>query len=67
MARLDGTPIARPRGSDRRELSRIVDTVPEVSYEPLTAALRQLADTAGELPDSEWWLGWHEGDAERHP
>jgi DNA-binding MarR family transcriptional regulator len=51
----------------RRELSRIVDTVPEVSYEPLTAALRSLADTAGELPDSEWWLGWHEGDAERHP
>jgi DNA-binding MarR family transcriptional regulator len=47
--------------TDRRrsELVRIVDAVPEVWQEPLTAALRSLADTAGEPPDSEWWLGWH--------
>ena len=47
--------------TDRRrsELVRIVDAVPEVWHEPLTAALRSLADTAGEPPDSEWWLGWH--------
>ena len=47
--------------TDRRrsELVRIVDAVPEVCHEPLTAALRSLADTAGEPPDSEWWLGWH--------
>jgi len=47
----------------RSELTRIVDTVPEVWHEPLTAALRSLAVTAGELPDSEWWLGWHNAAA----
>jgi DNA-binding MarR family transcriptional regulator len=50
----------------RSELARIVDTVPGVWHEPLTAALRSLADSAGEPADSEWWLGWHNGDAERH-
>jgi DNA-binding MarR family transcriptional regulator len=45
----------------RSELSRIVDTVPDVWHEPLTTALRALATTAGEPPDSEWWLGWHNG------
>jgi DNA-binding MarR family transcriptional regulator len=43
----------------RTELARIVETVPEVWQEPVTTALRSLATTAGELPDSEWWLGWH--------
>ena len=43
----------------RAELVRIVDTVPEVWHEPLTTALRSLAVTAHELPDSEWWLGYH--------
>jgi len=43
----------------RAELVRIVDTVPEVWHEPLTTALRSLAVIAHELPDSEWWLGWH--------
>jgi DNA-binding MarR family transcriptional regulator len=49
----------------RSELTRIVDTVPDVWHEPLTTALRSLAVTAGELPDSEWWLGWHNGAAGR--
>lgn len=43
----------------RSELVRVVDTVPGVWHEPLTTVLRSLADTAGEPPDSEWWLGWH--------
>jgi DNA-binding MarR family transcriptional regulator len=43
----------------RSELVRVVDAVPEVWHEPLTAALRSLAVTAGEPADSEWWLGWH--------
>jgi DNA-binding MarR family transcriptional regulator len=46
----------------REELTRIVDTVPELWQEPVSTALRSLALTAGELPDSEWWLGWHNGD-----
>jgi DNA-binding MarR family transcriptional regulator len=46
----------------RAELARIVDTVPELWQEPVSAALRSLALTAGEMPDSEWWLGWHNGD-----
>jgi DNA-binding MarR family transcriptional regulator len=46
----------------REELSRLVDTVPELWQEPVSAALRSLAVTAGEMPDSEWWLGWHDGD-----
>jgi len=43
----------------RAELVRIVETVPEVWHEPLTTALRSLAISAHEPPDSEWWLGWH--------
>jgi DNA-binding MarR family transcriptional regulator len=48
----------------RSELTRIVDTVPDVWHEPLATALRSLAVTAGELPDSEWWLGWHSAAAQ---
>jgi DNA-binding MarR family transcriptional regulator len=43
----------------RTELARLVETMPEVWQEPVTTALRSLALTAGELPESEWWLGWH--------
>jgi DNA-binding MarR family transcriptional regulator len=49
----------------RTELARIVDTMPEVWHAPVTAALRSLAHTAGEPPDSEWWLGWHQGDGSK--
>jgi DNA-binding MarR family transcriptional regulator len=44
----------------RAELARIVDTTPEAWQEPVTTALRSLAVTAGEVPESEWWLGWHQ-------
>jgi DNA-binding MarR family transcriptional regulator len=44
----------------RAELARLVDTTPEAWQEPVTTALRSLAVTAGEVPESEWWLGWHE-------
>jgi DNA-binding MarR family transcriptional regulator len=44
----------------RTELARIVDTTPDAWQEPVTTALRSLAVTAGELPESEWWLGWHQ-------
>jgi hypothetical protein len=47
----------------RAELSRIVDTTPEAWQEPVTTALRSLAVTAGEVPESEWWLGWHDARA----
>jgi DNA-binding MarR family transcriptional regulator len=43
----------------RVELGRLVSAMPEVWQEPVTTALRSIAETAGELPDSEWWLGWH--------
>jgi DNA-binding MarR family transcriptional regulator len=51
----------------RTELARIVDTMPEAWQEPVTTALRSLAVTAGEPPDSEWWLGWHQNDASAGP
>jgi DNA-binding MarR family transcriptional regulator len=51
----------------RSELVRIVDAVPEASHEPLAAALRSLAVTGGEPPDSEWWLGWHHRAATEKP
>ena len=46
----------------RTELARLVETMPEAWQQPVTTALRSLAVTAGELPDSEWWLGWHQSD-----
>jgi hypothetical protein len=28
----------------------------------LTSALRSLSASVGEMPDSEWWLGWASAD-----
>ena len=46
--------------TDRRrvELVRLVDSMPEKSHGPVTAALRSFAEAAGEVPENEWWLGW---------
>lgn len=46
--------------TDRRraELVRLVNGMPQSWTRPLTAALRSLSISVGELPDSEWWLGW---------
>ncbi|HST65184.1 MAG TPA: MarR family transcriptional regulator [Mycobacteriales bacterium] len=50
------TEITRRR---RAEFARIVAELPAVWDEPVATALRALATTAGEVPDSEWWLGLH--------
>jgi DNA-binding MarR family transcriptional regulator len=42
----------------REELVHIVEEMPEVWHAPVVAALRSMAASAGELPESEWWLGW---------
>ena len=49
----------------RAELERLVDPMPSRWHKPVVAALRSLAETAGELPEDEWWLGWasHEPDS----
>jgi DNA-binding MarR family transcriptional regulator len=42
----------------RAELSRFVDGMPQSWHRPVTQALRSLSAAVGEVPDSEWWLGW---------
>lgn len=45
---------------DRRrvELARLVESMPQSWVRPLTAGLKSLSESVGELPESEWWLGW---------
>lgn len=45
----------------RDELDAVVDTIPVVAYGPVIAALAALAERSGELPETEWWLGWQTG------
>jgi DNA-binding MarR family transcriptional regulator len=42
----------------RREISRILQTMPQPSRRSLLAALRGFADAAGEVPEQSWSLGW---------
>jgi DNA-binding MarR family transcriptional regulator len=43
----------------RRELRRLVRTVPEEDRAPLAAALRRLAHASGVPPEQAWSTGWH--------
>ena len=68
--RLTLTPAGRhlvQEVTDRRreELVRVVETMPASWLRPVTAALRSLSTSVGELPEAEWWLGWaNDQDAE---
>jgi DNA-binding MarR family transcriptional regulator len=46
----------------REELSRFVDAMPQSWHQPVTQALRSLSAAVGEVPESEWWLGWAASD-----
>ncbi|MFL6077720.1 MAG: MarR family winged helix-turn-helix transcriptional regulator [Mycobacteriales bacterium] len=57
---LVGTVIERRRA----ELDRIVAALPDQPTADAVRLLRAVSEAAGELPEQEWWLGWHEnGDA----
>jgi DNA-binding MarR family transcriptional regulator len=65
--RLTLTPAGRDlvqNVTDRRraELARLVESMPQSWLRPLTAALRSLSTSVGEVPESEWWLGWTRPD-----
>jgi DNA-binding MarR family transcriptional regulator len=51
--------------TDRRrdELARLVESMPQSWLRPLTAALKSLSTSVGEVPENEWWLGWTSPDA----
>jgi DNA-binding MarR family transcriptional regulator len=42
----------------RREIERIVATVPEEERDVLVQALRRFASAAGEVPEQDWSTGW---------
>ena len=42
----------------RREIERIVGTVPEEERDVLVHALKRFADAAGEVPEQDWSTGW---------
>ncbi len=65
--RLTLTPAGRnlvQEVTDRRrdELARLVESMPQSWLRPLTAALKSLSSSVGEVPESEWWLGWTSSD-----
>jgi DNA-binding MarR family transcriptional regulator len=41
-----------------QEISRILQTMPASSRQPLLSALRGFASAAGEVPEQNWSLGW---------
>jgi DNA-binding MarR family transcriptional regulator len=51
----------------RDELTALIDTIPETAHEPATTALQTLAARFGELPENQWWLGWHNVKTEDAP
>ncbi len=54
-----GTRLVQEVSARRRvELARLVESMPQSWVRPLTAALKSLSESVGELPESEWWLGW---------
>ena len=42
----------------RREIERIVGTIPEEERDVLVHALKRFADAAGEVPEQDWSTGW---------
>ena len=42
----------------RQEIHRLVAAIPTPTRAEVVAALRALADAAGEVPDPDWALGW---------
>ncbi len=50
-------------GRRRAELRRMATGLSDTEQQPLIAALRRLADAAGELPEQGWWLGWSSTEA----
>jgi DNA-binding MarR family transcriptional regulator len=44
----------------REELIALADAIPDTTHESVTAALHALAARSGELPEDQWWLGWHD-------
>jgi DNA-binding MarR family transcriptional regulator len=42
----------------RDDLVALVEAVPESAHGAVTDALHALATKYGELPESQWWLGW---------
>jgi DNA-binding MarR family transcriptional regulator len=43
----------------RAEIERIVAETAAVWRPEVTDALTSFAAAAGEMPEQEWWLGWH--------
>ena len=61
--RLTLTPAGRQlvqEVADRRraELAYVVEMMHYSWVRPLTAALKSLSASVGEVPESEWWLRW---------
>jgi DNA-binding MarR family transcriptional regulator len=50
--------VARVTDRRRREIERIVATVPEEERDVLIHALNKFAAAAGEVPEQDWSTGW---------
>ncbi len=50
--------VAQVTEQRRAEIERILAQMPTRGRKALTAALRAFAETAGEVPEQDWALGW---------
>lgn len=57
--------VERVIASRRAELERIVAETAGVWQPAVTEALTAFATAAGEMPEQEWWLGWHRHSPDR--
>lgn len=55
--------VDRVTASRRRELSRIVTSMPGRWPAGVVEALMEFAAVTGETPEDQWWMGWRSGDS----
>lgn len=55
--------VDRVTASRRRELSRIVTSMPSRWPTGVVEALLEFATVTGETPEDQWWMGWRPGDS----
>jgi DNA-binding MarR family transcriptional regulator len=60
LTRAGGELVADVTRRRRAEITTIVQRIPDAHRGAVVAALRAFADAAGEVPEQDWSLGWHQ-------
>jgi DNA-binding MarR family transcriptional regulator len=60
LTREGGELVADVTRRRRAEITTVVQRIPHAHRSAVVAALRAFADAAGEVPEQDWSLGWHQ-------